>query len=87
MSIIKDIRSLFSEEREPFIGALGNKEHDAVAGLAVGINLDNMFLINPKSEIQQMHDGGKTISYCKIAEDIETYFPYYSYPKVGFDLN
>lgn len=81
-NMMKLIRNLFSTD--PFIGGLGNRENDAVAYYQAGINLDQIFIIDTKSKVQQMHTGSKAITYHQMAEDIEQYFPKYNSFKVGY---
>jgi phosphatidate phosphatase PAH1 len=49
-----------------------------------GMPLDRIFFVDTKSRVQQMHQTHKFITYDEMANNIEDYFPYYTYPRVGY---
>jgi len=51
ITALKDIRSMFPEDKNPFVGGFGNRETDAISYRAVGIPLNNIFIINHDGEI------------------------------------
>ena len=71
--LLNNVKNLFSEN--PFVGALGNTEGDAVAYLHVGVDLSRIFIIDTDSKIQIMNNGSSFTTYQKILKNIAKYFP------------
>ena len=49
-----------------------------------GMSMDQIFIIDTKSHVQQMHSGKTGLTYRELSDNIEKYFPKYSAPKVGY---
>jgi phosphatidate phosphatase LPIN len=52
---LKNIKSLFESDKNPFYAGFGNRDTDAMSYRAVGIELGKIFIINPEGEIQQFN--------------------------------
>ena len=74
IACLKDIKRLFPPGSRPFYAGFGNRETDAIAYRAIGIKMHNIFLINPKSEIQQLTNS-KLLSYEAINTIAKEIFP------------
>lgn len=72
--LLRNVREVFPEEVNPFVGALGNRENDALAYTAAEIPLDRIFLVNAASIVQRW-GCHEEISYSHMSKDIENYFP------------
>jgi len=77
MAVLKDIRSLFPEDHNPFHAGFGNRETDAISYRSVGIHLEKVFIVNPQGHIY--HHGnkrnGEAKSYALINTMIKEMFP------------
>lgn len=62
------IRGLFTSN--PFIGGLGNRENDAIAYHKAGVPLEQIFIIDTKSRVQQMDSDRTGLTYGLMAEQI-----------------
>ena len=73
---LMEIKNLFGSENneEHFFAGFGNKETDAIAYRYIGIPLNNIFIINPFSNISQLGEKEKT-SYLKLIESFNEMFP------------
>lgn len=71
-----EIKSLFGkkDQEQHFYAGFGNKETDAIAYRYLGIPMNNIYIINPSSEIVQLGKKEKT-SYSKLIENFEENFP------------
>lgn len=76
------VRDLFPSN--PFVGGLGNRENDAIAYLQAGVALENIFIIDTSSNVQQMNNPQPGLTYRKMTENIANFFPPFNAPKVGY---
>jgi len=74
MAALKDIRSLFSEDHNPFHAGFGNRETDAVSYKSVGVPLEKVFIVDSRGDIQH-HNSTSTKSYALINTMIKDLFP------------
>lgn len=74
MAALKDIRSLFSADHNPFHAGFGNRDTDAVSYKSVGIPLEKVFIVDPRGDIQH-HNSTSTKSYALINTMIKELFP------------
>jgi len=74
MAVLKDIRSIFPADHNPFHAGFGNRETDAIAYKSVGIPLEKVFIVNPKGHIHH-HGHGLAKSYAIINTMIKDMFP------------
>lgn len=51
IAALKNLRGLFPEESNPFVGGFGNRDTDALSYRAVGVSLSKIFIINQDGEI------------------------------------
>jgi len=76
MAVLKDIKSLFPGERNPFHAGFGNRDTDAVAYRSVGMSLDKVFIVNPKGHIHHhCHRDNETKSYALLNAALKEIFP------------
>ena len=70
-----EIKNLFGEEDDKiFFAGFGNKETDAIAYRYLGIDLKNIFIINPFSKIKQLGEKEKT-NYDELCKKCDIFFP------------
>eukprot|EP00801_Mesodinium_rubrum_P001715 Mrub_01715.p1 GENE.Mrub_01715~~Mrub_01715.p1 ORF type:complete len:661 (+),score=94.06 Mrub_01715:225-1985(+) len=69
IDVLSVIRTLF--EYNPFYGGFGNKVTDYISYTAVGCKLDNIFIINPKSEINYKQE---IITYESLSTRVDEFF-------------
>jgi len=74
MAVLKDIRSLFPADHNPFHAGFGNRETDAIAYRSVGIPLDKVFIVNPHGHIHH-HNNTVAKSYAIINTMLKEIFP------------
>jgi len=74
MAVLKDIRSIFPADYNPFHAGFGNRDTDAIAYKSVGIPLEKVFIVNPKGDIHH-HSNGTAKSYAIINTLIKDIFP------------
>jgi len=74
MAVLKDIRSLFPADHNPFHAGFGNRETDAIAYRSVGIPLDKVFIVNPQGHIHH-HNNTVAKSYAIINTMLKEVFP------------
>ncbi len=72
--LLTEIKNLFPENVEPFYAGFGNRNTDAYAYRYLNIPLNNIFLVDPNSEVIQL--GKEEITtYKEINNKLENYFP------------
>jgi len=74
MAALKDIRSLFPADHNPFHAGFGNRETDAISYKSVGIPLEKVFIVDPSGDIHHHSDSKK--SYALINHMIKDIFPH-----------
>jgi len=74
MAVLKDIRSLFPADHNPFHAGFGNRETDAIAYRSVGIPLDKVYIVNPQGHIHH-HNNTVAKSYAIINTMLKEIFP------------
>jgi len=74
MAVLKDIRSLFPENHNPFHAGFGNRPTDAIAYNSVGIPLEKVYIVNPKGDIHH-HTDCAMKSYALINSMVKEMFP------------
>jgi len=74
IAALKDIRSLFPMNHNPFHAGFGNRETDAISYKAVGIPLEKVFIVDPQGDIQH-HNSTVAKSYSVINSMIKEIFP------------
>jgi len=74
IATLRDIKKLFPVDHNPFFGGFGNRETDSIAYRAVGMPLENIYIVNPKGDISH-YNGEDTKSYAILNTDIKGAFP------------
>ena len=74
ISVLNEIKSLFPDDCNPFYAGFGNRETDGVAYRFMGIQLNNIYIVNSKSNVIQLGES-KTTNYKSLNNIIETNFP------------
>lgn len=74
IACLKGIKRLFPVGNNPFHAGFGNRETDAISYRAVGIEMQRIFCINSKSQIQQLTNPHK-LTYSGIHKIIHDIFP------------
>ena len=72
--LLTEIKNLFPENTKPFFAGFGNRDTDAIAYRYLDIPLNNIFIVDPKSEVIQLGIEGTT-TYQNINNELEKYFP------------
>jgi phosphatidate phosphatase LPIN len=72
---LNEIAELFPLDALPFYAGFGNRDTDAIAYRAVGVSLDNIFIINPKGNIFVFNDNVYLESYPEMTATVDTIFP------------
>ena len=72
--LLTEIKNLFPENTKPFFAGFGNRDTDAIAYRYLDIPLNNIFIVDPKSEVIQLGIEGTT-TYQDINNEFEKYFP------------
>jgi len=73
MAALKDIRSLFPANHNPFHAGFGNRDTDAISYKSVGISLEKVFIVDSRGDIQ--HNSESKKSYALINTMIKDLFP------------
>jgi phosphatidate phosphatase PAH1 len=81
---MKEIKKLFPEKSEPFIGGLGNRENDAIAYYHAGIDLKDIFIIDTKSCVHKLDTPDVGLTYKQMIAQLETFFPKYHAMRIGY---
>ena len=55
IAALRNIKSLFPEDEDPFYSGFGNRDTDAISYRAVGISLGKIFIINQDGEIHHFN--------------------------------
>ena len=71
---LREIASLFPDERNPFYAGFGNKDTDAIAYRAAGVPLNKIFIINTESRIF-VYNNTYAKSYTQLDEIVYEMFP------------
>ena len=72
--LLTEIKNLFPENTKPFYAGFGNRDTDAIAYRYLDIPLNNIFIVDPNSEVIQL--GKEEITtYKDINNELEKYFP------------
>lgn len=74
IAALKNIRDLYPEEIQPFIGGFGNRDTDAISYRAVGIPLSSIFIINHDGEIHNFNSQSNH-TYPRLTELVHEMFP------------
>jgi phosphatidate phosphatase PAH1 len=74
MAALKDLRSLFPADHNPFHAGFGNRETDAISYRSVGIPLEKVFIVDPTGDIQH-HKITSKKSYTIIDTMVHEVFP------------
>ena len=72
---LAEIAALFPINTTPFYAGFGNKDTDAIAYRAVGIDLKNIFIINPKGNIFVFNESVYLNSYPEMTNFVDQIFP------------
>lgn len=72
--MLKEVRSLFPAEVEPFFAGFGNRDTDAIAYRAAGVPLEKIFIVNPEGRIY-VFDGTEVNSYLHLEQSILEVLP------------
>eukprot|EP00177_Eucheuma_denticulatum_P006971 GFKZ01012679.1.p1 GENE.GFKZ01012679.1~~GFKZ01012679.1.p1 ORF type:complete len:887 (-),score=100.77 GFKZ01012679.1:971-3631(-) len=73
---LREVRSLFSPEYNPFHAGFGNRETDVISYRAVGLIPQRIFVVNPKGELVVMKAKYEsTASYSSLQDLVESVFP------------
>ena len=79
-----EIRRLFPQKVNPFIGGLGNRQNDAIAYHYAGIPMDSIFIIDTRSMVHKVDSKQYGLTYKQMIKDIDEYFPRYHALKIGY---
>jgi len=74
IACLRDLRSLFPPNHNPFYAGFGNRETDAIAYQAVGMPSGKIFTINPLGEIRLLN-ATYSKSYVLINDMVNDMFP------------
>jgi phosphatidate phosphatase LPIN len=72
-NMLKEIKSLFPQEKNPFVGGLGNRDNDAIAYLTAGIPIKSIFLVDKQSMVSSF-DSTVSTTYKAMSQNIEKFF-------------
>lgn len=84
---LKDIKSLFPTNYQPFYSGFGNLINDAIAYKAIGINKSRIFIINHKGEINCPGQGSYKQTYSSMSDIVDHIFPPYDKTLILKSLN
>ena len=71
--LLTEIKNLFPDNVNPFFAGFGNRDTDAIAYRYLDIPLNNIFIVDPNSEVIQLGKE-ETTSYKDINNELEKYF-------------
>ena len=74
ITTLTEIRTLFPKKYCPFYAGFGNRENDAVAYRSVGIDMNKIFIVNPKGDLMQLGNNS-ILSYEKLNDNVNQVFP------------
>mmetsp|Transcript_1445 Transcript_1445/g.1435 ORF Transcript_1445/g.1435 Transcript_1445/m.1435 type:complete len:130 (+) Transcript_1445:1260-1649(+) len=72
--VLRDIASLFPEEKNPFYAGFGNRDTDAIAYRAAGISLHKIFIISPNGNVKTINQTFVK-SYLELNDVVSELFP------------
>lgn len=72
--VLRDVASLFPDDKNPFYAGFGNRDTDAIAYRAAGISLHKIFIINPSGNIHTINNTFIK-SYPELNEVVTEMFP------------
>lgn len=75
ISCLRDIKSLFPEDYNPYYAGYGNKTSDVRSYKTVGIPESRIFTINPQGEVKHEVSSTFQSSYSKLCDYVELIFP------------
>ncbi|KJE89847.1 nuclear elongation and deformation protein 1 [Capsaspora owczarzaki ATCC 30864] len=75
IACLKDIRSLFGLQDEPFYAGFGNRHTDSLSYRAVGVPEGRIFTINPAGELRLDLMSSFLSSYTKLSDLVDHMFP------------
>jgi phosphatidate phosphatase LPIN len=76
IAVLREIKQLFSIS-SPFYAGFGNRDTDALAYKAVGVNLNRIYLINPEGKVYGINNTYNK-NYSILNEMVHSMFPYFS---------
>ena len=62
-NIMKNIRDIYPQQVNPFIGGLGNRENDAIAYLHAKVDPENIYIIDTESEVHKLANPSHQLTY------------------------
>lgn len=65
--MMRVIRETFPSHVDPFIGGLGNRQNDAIAYRAAGVNNSNIYIIDTQSVVQKISKTNTQTTYRKMS--------------------
>jgi len=77
IATLRDIKKLFPSDHSPFHAGFGNRETDTIAYKAVGMAIENVFIVNPKGVISQ-YKSDLINSYAMLNSKVKDLFPFIS---------
>jgi len=72
--LLTEIKNLFPKNINPFYAGFGNRDTDAIAYRYLDIPLNNIFIVDPNSDVIQLGKE-ETTTYNDINNNLESYFP------------
>jgi LNS2 (Lipin/Ned1/Smp2)/lipin, N-terminal conserved region/Lipin/Ned1/Smp2 multi-domain protein middle domain len=83
IAALREVRSLFPPDYNPFHAGFGNRETDVISYRAVGLIPQRIFVVNPQAELQVMNVRYESAaSYSSLREMVDSVFPDI-YGKIG----
>jgi phosphatidate phosphatase PAH1 len=73
--VLRQIASLYPADCCPFYAGFGNRDTDAIAYRAAGVQPDRIFIINPKGSVLVFNNSTHLTTYAGITELAEQMFP------------
>lgn len=73
--VLQQIASLFPTDCAPFYAGFGNRDTDAIAYRAAGVQPERIFIINPKGSVLVFNNSTHLTTYAGITELAEQMFP------------
>ena len=75
ITLLTEIKNLFSEGTKPFFAGFGNRETDGVAYRYLEVPLNNIFIIDTSSKVLRLGETKKT-SYKELSTNLDGIFPF-----------
>lgn len=76
ISALREVRSLFPPDHNPFHAGFGNRETDVISYRAVGLIPQRIFVVNTQTELEVMNVRYEsTASYSSLRELVDSVFP------------